>query len=88
MSYTGYEKLNPSDILQSDDYIGNDFDYGFAHWKYIDKIKTSKGWRYIYKKTKSAGKAIKKGASNAADSIDESLGAKKRKEMKKSRISI
>lgn len=81
MSYKSYESLKPKDVLQSEMYIGSEFDYGLQHWKYIDRFKTSKGWRYIYKKTKSAGKAVQKKARDAAKTIDGALGADKKREL-------
>lgn len=54
----GYVKHNNTELFHSDTYLGNEFEDELYHWKYIERIKTSKGWKYIYNKAKKAKKAV------------------------------
>ena len=65
----GYVKHNNTELFHSDTYLGNEFEDELYHWKYIERIKTSKGWKYIYNKAKKA--------------VNNALGADERKAYEK-----
>ena len=48
-NYNNPYQYTKDTLYHSDAYLGEEFTDELYHWKYIDKIKTTKGWRYIYK---------------------------------------
>lgn len=58
-------------LYHSDIYLGQDFSDGLKHYKYLRKVKTSYGWRYIYDESElKRNEAISKDVEKQARSSD------------------
>lgn len=67
-------------LYHSDTYRGQDFTNGIKHYKYLRKVKTPYGWRYIYdeselKKNEQISKDVEKQARNKGYSYEDNKGA-------------
>lgn len=49
-------------LYHSDVYRGQDFSIGLKHYKYLRKVKTSYGWRYVYDESEVKNEEKKIGA--------------------------
>lgn len=66
--YKNINKKSEYELYHSDIYLGKDFSDGIKHFKYIRKIKTANGWRYIYRDEK--GEALDKQYKNAVNQMN------------------
>ena len=42
------KKNDENDLFHSDEYLGEEFDGGLCHYKYINKYKKNGKWVYVY----------------------------------------
>lgn len=83
-------KIEKDELYHSDTYLGNEYDEGLKHWKYIKKYKNSKGktvYVYANKETHDKIKAYKN-MSDDQKKLAEESEIKAWKHMRKAETSV